>query len=138
MKKYLTDNLSAINISLGIIFVVIMLILMFMSYVINDENYKKIAKLYEEKFGRLPVTASLARSASLIGTPGMYFAKVDFIMSSLIFPYNKVFNNDMSIEAYHFIRSLPKDLTLGFKIEAAFWFIEFIVMACLVLLYYLF
>lgn len=57
-------------------------------------------------------------------------------MSSLIFPYNRVFNNDMSIEAYHFIRSLPKELTTGFKVEAAFWFVEFIVLAFLVILYY--
>lgn len=115
--------------SLGIMLVIITLILILISYVINDEKYKKIVILYEEEFGRLPITASLARTASLIGTPGIYFAKIDFIMSSLIFPYNRVFNNDMSIEAYHFIRSLPKELTTGFKVEAAFWFVEFIVLA---------
>ncbi|WP_194857432.1 hypothetical protein [Citrobacter freundii] len=138
MKKFLTDNLDVINISLGIMLVIITLILILMSYVINDEKYKKIVILYEGKLGRLPTTASLARTASLIGTPGIYFAKIDFIMSSLIFPYNRVFNNDMSIDAYHFIRSLPKELTTGFKVEAAFWFVEFIVLAFLAILYYFF
>ncbi len=41
MKKFLTDNLDVINISLGIMLVIITLILILMSYVINDEKYKK-------------------------------------------------------------------------------------------------
>lgn len=86
MKRFLTDNLDVINMSLGIMLVIITLILILISYVINAEKYKKIVILYEEEFGRLPITASLARTASLIGTPGIYFAKIDFIMSSLIFP----------------------------------------------------
>lgn len=136
MKKFLIDNLNIINMSLGITLFIVMLILIFMSYVIKDEKYKRIVILYEEKFGCLPATANLARTASLIVTPGIYFAKLQFIMFSLIFPYNKVFNNDMSIEAYHFIRSLPKELTTGFKIEAIFWFVEFSVLICLVIIYY--
>ncbi|EML4683148.1 hypothetical protein U4W25_08570 [Citrobacter amalonaticus] len=138
MKKYLADNLSTINMSFGTMLVILMLILIFMSYVINDEKYKKIVILYEGEFGCLPITANLARTASLIGTPGMYFAKIDFIMSSLIFPYNKIFNNNMSIEGYHFIRALPSELTTSFKIEAAFWFIEIIVVFSLVILYFIF
>ncbi len=38
MKKFLTDNLDVINISLGIMLVIITLILILMSYVINDEK----------------------------------------------------------------------------------------------------
>lgn len=41
MKKFLTDNLDVINMSLGIMLVIITLILILMSYVINDEKYKK-------------------------------------------------------------------------------------------------
>lgn len=41
MKKFLTDNLDVINIRLGIMLVIITLILILMSYVINDEKYKK-------------------------------------------------------------------------------------------------
>ncbi|EPG8016314.1 hypothetical protein OQO70_003266, partial [Citrobacter freundii] len=63
---------------------------------------------------------------SLIGTPAAYFAKIDFIMGSLIFPYNRVINHDMSIESYNYIRNLPGHLTTGFKIEAALWLAELV------------
>lgn len=45
-------------------------------------------------------------------------------MGTLIFPYNRVINHDMSIESYNYIRKLPAHLTTGFKIEAALWFAE--------------
>ncbi len=102
------------------------LAIIFISYVINGYNYKIIAKAYENKFGLLPQTARLARGASLIGTPAAYFAKIDFIMGSLIFPYNRVINHDMSIESYNYIRNLPGHLTTGFKIEAALWLAELV------------
>lgn len=41
MKRFLTDNLDVINMSLGIMLVIITLILILISYVINDEKYKK-------------------------------------------------------------------------------------------------
>ncbi|AGR59772.1 hypothetical protein A464_2587 [Salmonella bongori N268-08] len=40
----------------------------------------------------------------------------------------------MSIEAYNFIRNLPGELTIGFKVEAVFWLLGFMVFACFVFL----
>lgn len=134
MKNYLINNFEAIAMSLFIILIIIMILLIFMSYVINEDNYKKISYLYEKKFGNLPFTARIVKSANLIGTPGVYLAKVDFIMSSLLLPYNRVFNYGMSIEEYFFIRTLPSKLTIGFKIEAMLWVVEIIVLACFILL----
>ena len=84
MKSYLITNFEIIGMSLFISLVIIMMMLIFMSYIINKDNYNKIAKLYENKFGDLPYTARMARGASLIGSPGIYLAKVDFIMSSIL------------------------------------------------------
>ncbi|ELK6654407.1 TPA: hypothetical protein ACJIKU_000540 [Citrobacter freundii] len=126
MKSYLIENYANLQGLIGISFMFLMLAIIFISYVINGYNYKIIAKAYENKFGLLPQTARLARGASLIGTPAAYFAKIDFIMGSLIFPYNRVINHDMSIESYNYIRNLPGHLTTGFKIEAALWLAELI------------
>ncbi|WP_247751565.1 hypothetical protein, partial [Citrobacter freundii] len=104
------------------------------SYIINIENYKKTVSLYENKFGCLPQTARMTKGASLIGSPAVYHAKIGFIMGSLIYPYNRITNHDMSIEAYNFIRNLPRELTIGFKVEAIFWLLGFIAFACFVLL----
>ncbi|HAT6802819.1 TPA: hypothetical protein JAN03_12405 [Citrobacter freundii] len=134
MKNYLIINFETIGMSLFIALVIMTIILIFISSIINKENYKKITHLYEERFGNLPQMARMARGASLIGSPGIYFAKVDFIMSSLIFPYNRVFNRDMSFEEYFFIRTLPSELTTGFKVEAILWIIESIVLVCFILL----
>lgn len=138
MKNYLIINFEAIGMSLFITLVIMTIILIFISSIINKENYNKIAYLYEERFGNLPQTARMARGASLIGSPGIYLAKVDFIMSSLILPYNRVFNRDMSFEEYSFIRTLPSELTTGFKVEAILWIIESIVLVCFILLNVLF
>lgn len=134
MKNYLIINFETIGMSLFIALVTMTIILVFISSIINKENYKKITHLYEERFGNLPQTARMARGASLIGSPGIYFAKVDFIMSSLILPYNRVFNHDMSFEEYFFIRALPSELTTGFKVEAILWIIESIILVCFILL----
>lgn len=138
MKNYLIINFEAIGMSLFITLVIMTIILIFISSIINKENYNKITYLYEERFGNLPQTARMARGASLIGSPGIYLAKVDFIMSSLILPYNRVFNRDMSFEEYSFIRTLPSELTTGFKVEAILWIIESIVLVCFILLNVLF
>lgn len=134
MKNYLIINFETIGMSLFIALVIMTIILIFISSIINKENCKKITHLYEERFGNLPQMARMARGASLIGSPGIYFAKVDFIMSSLILPYNRVFNRDMSFEEYFFIRTLPSELTTGFKVEAILWIIESIVLVCFILL----
>ncbi|TKV18660.1 hypothetical protein [Citrobacter sp. wls613] len=134
MKSYLITNFEIIGMSLFISLVIIMMMLIFMSYIINKDNYNKIAKLYENKFGDLPYTARMARGASLIGSPGIYLAKVDFIMSSILLPYNKIFNYGMSFDEYFFIRTLPSELTTGFKVEAILWLVEIIVLVCFILL----
>ncbi|WP_213133351.1 hypothetical protein [Citrobacter sp. FP75] len=134
MKNYLINNFEAISMSLFIALVIVMIILIFMSYIINEDNYKKTSHLYEKQFGNLPFTARMARNASLIGSPGIYLAKVDFIMSSLLLPYNRVFNHGMSFDEYFFIRTLPSELTTGFKVEAILWVIEIIILFCFILL----
>lgn len=134
MNKYLMENFELISVCLLAMLIIIYLILIFMSYIINGENYKKIVALYENEFGCLPQTARMTKGASLISTPGIYHAKIGFIMGSLIYPYNRVTNHDMSVEAYNFIRNLPGELTLGFKIEAVFWMLGFIVFAGFMLL----
>ncbi|MGR5943788.1 hypothetical protein [Enterobacter sp. C4G1] len=134
MKNFLIENASVIQLIFIIVFFLGFLLLLFVSYVFNKDAYKEIVILYEQKFGRLPLTASMAKHASLIATPSSYGAKIGFIMGSLIFPYNRVTNHDMSIEAYHFIRKLPSNLTLGFRIEAALWVVStlaFIIALCL-------
>lgn len=75
MKNYLINNFETIGMSLFIALVIIMVILIFMSYIINEDNYKKISHLYENQFGNLPFTARMARNASLMGSPGIYLAK---------------------------------------------------------------
>lgn len=134
MKNYLINNFETIGMSLFIALVIIMVILIFMSYIINEDNYKKISHLYENQFGNLPFTARMARNASLMGSPGIYLAKVDFIMSSLLLPYNRVFNHGMSFDEYFFIRTLPSELTTGFKVEAILWVVEIIILFCFILL----
>ncbi|WP_228292021.1 hypothetical protein [Klebsiella michiganensis] len=74
-----------------------------------------------DKYTRLPITAALAKEASLISTPGAYHAKIGFIMGSLILPYNKITNHDMTREQYDYINGLPLKLTIGFRIEAFLW-----------------
>lgn len=126
MKNYLIENYTNLMFLIGVSCAFLLLVIIFISYVINGYNYKIIVKLYEDKFGSLPQTARLARGASLIGTPAAYHAKVEFVMGSLIFPYNRVINHDMSIESYNYIRNLPGHLTTGFKIEAALWLAELV------------
>lgn len=129
MKSFFIENLEIIEITSIVVFLLSFLFLLFISYVINKDNYTEIVKLYEQQFGQLPLTARMSKNASLIGTPSAYHAKIGFIMGSLIFPYNRVTNHDMSIEAYNFIRHLPRELTFGFKIEAALWVISISAMA---------
>ncbi|HAS1783986.1 TPA: hypothetical protein I4G64_03775 [Enterobacter cloacae] len=100
-----------------------MLLIMIISF-INKIAYRKIVSLYTDKYSRLPITAALAKEASLIATPGAYFAKIGFIMETLMLPYNKISNHDMTKEQYDYINSLPKKLTIGFKIEAVLWIIS--------------
>ena len=124
MNNFFIENAEVLTVLLTILFFLCFLLILFVSYVFNEDAYKEIVILYEQKFGRLPITAGMARYASLISSPSAYGAKIGFIMGSLIFPYNRVTNHDMSIEAYHFIRNLPTNLTLGFRIEAALWVIS--------------
>ncbi|HFU1282254.1 TPA: hypothetical protein ACGQW2_000679 [Klebsiella michiganensis] len=95
--------------------------IIFIMSMINTIPYKKIVKLYMDKYTRLPITAALAKEASLIATPGAYHAKIGFIMGSLILPYNKITNHDMTREQYDYINGLPLKLTIGFRIEAFLW-----------------
>ncbi|MEG9426150.1 hypothetical protein [Citrobacter freundii] len=123
MKNFLIENFDNIRFLFITAILFGFFVLVFVSYVINKNSYEKIVKLYEEKFDHLPLTARMARGASLIGTPAAYHAKIGFIMGSLIFPYNRVTNHDMSMEGYRFIRSLPSGLITGFRVEAAVWFV---------------
>lgn len=100
-----------------------MLLIMIISF-INKIAYRKIVSLYINKYSRLPITAALAKEASLIVTPGAYFAKIGFIIETLTLPYNKISNHDMTKEQYDYINNLPKKLTIGFKIEAVLWIIS--------------
>ena len=121
MKNFLIENFDNIRFLFVTAILFGFVVLVFVSYVIN-----------KEKFDRLPQTARLARGASLIGSPAAYHAKVGFIMGSLIFPYNRVTNHDMSIEGYTFIRNLPSYLITGFKVEAAIWLILTILISSLI------
>ena len=123
MKNFLIENFDNIQLLFSVAFFFSFVVLLFVSYVINKDSYGKIVELYEEKFGHLPMTARMARGASLIVSTAAYHAKIGFIMGSLIFPYNRVTNHDMNIEGYRFIRSLPGYLITGFRVEAAIWFI---------------
>lgn len=132
MKNFLIGNFDNIQFLFITAILFSFVALVFVSYVINKDSYDKIVKLYEGKFDNLPQTARMARGASLIGSPAAYHAKIGFIMGSLIFPYNRVTNHDMSIEGYRFIRSLPGYLITGFRVEAAIWFILTILISGLI------
>ena len=123
MRKFLMENYDNLDKLTAVVLMLLFISILFVSYAINKENYKKIVKLYEKRFGCLPEMARLARDASLLAISG-YHAKVGFIMGSLILPYNRVTNHDMSIEAYNFIRNLPGELTTGFKVEAILWILS--------------
>lgn len=132
MKNFLIENYHDLKFLLIIAIMFGFVILIFISYVINKCNYEQIVKLYEKKFDRLPQTARMAKGASLISSLAAYHAKIGFIMGSLIFPYNRITNNDMSVEGYNFIRSLPGYLITGFRVEAVVWFILIILISCLI------
>ncbi|WP_196208353.1 hypothetical protein [Citrobacter sp. Res13-Sevr-PEB04-36] len=132
MKNFLIENFDNIQFLFITAILFSFVVLVFVSYVINKDSYEKIVKLYEGKFDSLPQTARMARGASLIGSPAAYHAKIGFIMGSLIFPYNRVTNHDMSMEGYRFIRSLPGYLITGFRVEAAIWFILTILISGLI------
>ncbi|EPI2800082.1 hypothetical protein ACS5LO_001507 [Citrobacter koseri] len=132
MKNFLIENFHNIKLLFIVAILFSFVVLVFVSYVINKDSYEKIVKLYEEKFDHLPQTARMAKGASLIGSPAAYHAKIGFIMGSLIFPYNRVTNNDMSMEGYKFIRSLPGSLITGFRVEATVWFILIILISGLI------
>ncbi len=70
----------------------------------------------------------MAKHASLLVMPGAYFAKIGFICESLIFPYNRVSNHDMSREAYDFIRALPSEYIIGFKLFIVLFIMGFLLM----------
>ncbi|MCU6172723.1 hypothetical protein [Citrobacter cronae] len=132
MKNFLIENFDNIRFLFITAILFSFSVLVFVSYIINKDSYEKIVKLYEEKFDHLPLTARMARGASLIGSPAAYHAKIGFIMGSLIFPYNRVTNHDMSMEGYRFIRSLPGYLITGFRVEAATWLILTILISGLI------
>lgn len=121
MKDYLIDNYDAISMTFFLMAMLIFVLIIFISYIVNKDNYHEIVELYRAKYGEIPVTARIACHASLIATPGMYHAKVGFIMGTLIYPYNRVTNHNMTLDAYKFIRSLPSKLTLGFRVEGILW-----------------
>ena len=132
MKNFLIENFHNIKLLFIVAILFSFVVLVFVSYVINKDSYEKIVKLYEEKFDHLPQTARMAKGASLIGSPAAYHAKIGFIMGSLIFPYNRVTNNDMSMEGYKFIRSLHGSLIIGFRVEATVWFVLIILISGLI------
>lgn len=132
MKNFLIENFHNIKLLFIVAILFSFVVLVFVSYVINKDSYEKIVKLYEEKFDHLPQTARMAKGASLIGSPAAYHAKIGFIMGSLIFPYNRVTNNDMSMEGYKFIRSLPGSLIIGFRVEATVWFVLIVLISGLI------
>ncbi|MEY7157031.1 hypothetical protein AB9C23_25635, partial [Citrobacter freundii] len=61
MKNYLIENYTNLMFLIGVSCAFLLLVIIFISYVINGYNYKIIVKLYEDKFGSLPQTARLAR-----------------------------------------------------------------------------
>lgn len=132
MKNFLIENLDNIRFLFITAILFSFSVLVFVSYIINKDSYEKIVKLYEGKFDHLPLTARMARGASLIGTPAAYHAKIGFIMGSLIFPYNRITNHNMSIEEYKFIRHLPSGLITGFRVEAVVWFVLTILISSLI------
>ncbi|QMR74318.1 hypothetical protein [Enterobacter sp. RHBSTW-00175] len=119
MKNFLNShpNIGLLLIAISAIGMLFILIVS----AVNKLAYKKIIKLYIGKYSRLPLTAALAKEASLVATPGAYHAKVGFIMGSLMLPYNKITNHDMTREQYDYINNLPLKLTIGFRVEAFLW-----------------
>lgn len=105
------------------IYMIAFILILIISF-INTFCYKKIVKLYTDKYGSLPITASMAKYSSLIATPGAYHAKIGFIMDSLILPYNRFSNHDMTKEQYEYINKLPIKLTIWFRIEGVLWIIS--------------
>lgn len=121
MSNYLKNNpnfiLYLITFSMiGMLFIVIISL-------VNKKYYAMVVDLYIKKYNRLPIMAGLAKEASLILTP-VIPCKSWFIMDSLILPYNKFSNHDMTIEQYNYINSLPMKLTIGFRIEGFLWIIS--------------
>lgn len=127
MINYLVENskeIAAYMFGIGMILLILTLLLT----IYNERQYKKIVNLYVAKFGSLPITAEMAKHASLLVMPGAYFAKIGFIFESLIFPYNRVSNHDMSREAYDFIRALPSEYIIGFKLFIVLFIMGFLLM----------
>ncbi|HCB2272144.1 TPA: hypothetical protein MYR17_002677 [Citrobacter koseri] len=121
--KTLLNNHPNLSIYLGIIYMIALILILIVSF-INKFYYKKIAKLYIDRYGSLPITASMAKYASLIASPGAYHAKIGFIMDSLILPYNRFSNHDMTKEQYRYINKLPIKLTIWFRVEGVLWIIS--------------
>lgn len=137
MKNYSID-IGEVIAYLGIGLFFLMLILAIV-HIYNKSKYKKIVKLYKDKYGRLPLKALIFTHGSLIIPPYGYISKVDFIIYPLFFSYKKKFLfHDMTEGQYLFIRALPSNLLNGFKLEAFVFIASAIIMLLMFLMYCLY
>jgi len=85
---------------------------------INKKRFSEICTLYKEKFGSHPAGAIIFDKADSIGFSSGYAAKINFIVSPLIFGKSSVDSTDE--DDVTFIRGLPPRLKNGFIVEYAF------------------
>ena len=117
MKIFFIENDEVIKNLICLAFAFDFLIFM-ICYFYNKKAYKNIVEIYEKEIGPLPLSTKLCKDASVFSTPYLYNTKVSFITRSLNFKYHKHLHHGISIEGYNLIRTLPKKLTLGFRIES--------------------
>lgn len=99
--------------------------------VINNKKYKSLCSLFINEFGFLPGVVILAQAGGVFLT----FQKDLFFLFPLIVSEGGFIVRDMKPEHYHFIKSLPSEITLWIKIKYMLFSISVILMLISYFLY---
>ena len=82
--------------------------------ILNKKRFLEVCRLYEAKFGTLPLAAAVLKDADVIGFTAGYTTKMDFIIHPLIYGKKSIHSKNDDVA---FIRDLPAKIRYWFIAE---------------------
>ncbi|SAI45260.1 Uncharacterised protein [Enterobacter roggenkampii] len=92
----------------------IALVSMVIISILNKKRFLEVCRLYEAKFGTLPLAAAVLKDADVIGFTAGYTTKMDFIIHPLIYGKKSIHSKNDDVA---FIRDLPAKIRYWFIAE---------------------
>ncbi|WP_227669655.1 MULTISPECIES: hypothetical protein [Enterobacteriaceae] len=92
----------------------IALVSMVVLSILNKKRFLEVCRMYEAKFGSLPLAAAVLKEADVIGFTAGYTTKMDFIIHPLIYGKKSIHSKNDDVA---FIRGLPAKIRYWFIAE---------------------